>query len=215
VAPRRPLGSLEVRDGRAPKRAGRDFSRQPRRRPEAQLETTARRREEQCWTALVRCRSLPLWTKRSGRPARGARTCWLLLSNGCGRLAHRQLALALGRRPLGFDGPTLTPAPPGRSRRQCTIGSHARGTSEPGVGRGAGPCRGRGLVIGSCDVAWWPGRAAATARASRRLRGKRQPCSRASALMRSASKSVVGSTDLACKKKFSMPAGANTSTRRR
>ena len=25
------------------------------------------------------------WTKLSSRPARGARTCWLLLSNGCGR----------------------------------------------------------------------------------------------------------------------------------
>jgi hypothetical protein len=36
-------------------------------------------------------------TNRSSRPARGARACWLLLSNGCGRLAPYAARARLGR----------------------------------------------------------------------------------------------------------------------
>ena len=42
-------------------------------------------RKELSWCTGSSVRSLLSWTKLSSRPARGARTCWLLLSNGCGR----------------------------------------------------------------------------------------------------------------------------------
>ena len=71
------------------------------------------------------------WTNRSSRPARGARTCWLLLSNGCGREARMQLALASDdprERPARTCGRPLSP---GGSRRVL-----------PGRGRSCGSSMG-------------------------------------------------------------------------
>jgi hypothetical protein len=67
------------------------------------------------------------WTNRSSRPARGPRTCRLLLFHGCGRLARTQLVLAWDEARSSRRNASRRPLRPEESGRLGTrADAHAR-----------------------------------------------------------------------------------------